>query len=201
MTKRRHRLFLLALVTTDIIAIFFANAFGGLVFAWEHDFTRLFKLYDNWFTANSLFPFFYLLPQAAIPGFMLSKGHYTTRRPFWDEVQNIIKLVCILAIFAFASMFALKANFFRIWLISVWLSVPFFIIAFRYIIKKVLIKTGYYQEPTVILGTGRNAMLTYLSLKSEPLMGLDVIAFFGSIYQSVKQTIKLIRISSCQNKR
>ena len=117
------------------------------------------------------------------------------------DAQNIIKIVCILAIFAFASMFALKANFFRIWLISVWLSVPFFIIAFRYIIKKVLIKTGYYQEPTVILGTGRNAMLTYLSLKSEPLMGLDVIAFFGSIYQSVKQTIKLIRISSCQNKR
>jgi undecaprenyl-phosphate galactose phosphotransferase len=49
----------------------------------------------------------------------------------------------------------------------------------RVAVKLALLKAGLWQRPTVILGTGQNAIEAAAAFRSEPLMGLDVVAFLA----------------------
>ena len=56
-----------------------------------------------------------MLVLAAISWFWLVRGHYTQRRPFWDETRDVVIAMLVLAVVDAALMFMLKSPFSRLW--------------------------------------------------------------------------------------
>lgn len=104
-------------------------------------------------------------------------GHYSRRRPFWDEVSSVVKVVSILALVDLALLFLSRSQVSRIWVLSIWVAIPFLMPIVRIATKKLLLHLGRWQQPTVVIGTGENALAAAEALEDEPLMGFRVVAF------------------------
>ena len=106
-----------------------------------------------------------------------ARGHYSRRRPAADEVLDIIKVFVLVAVIDSVFAYLTKSQFSRAWFISAWclalVTLPFT----RILTKRLLTRLGRWQRPTVILGTGQNALEAAKALRSEPLMGLELVAF------------------------
>lgn len=105
------------------------------------------------------------------------RGHYSRRRPFSSEVLDVTKVFLVVAVIDGVISYLTKWHFSRSWFVTAWLLALFLIPFMRVVVKQALLRIGSWQRPTVILGVGQNAMEAAAALKSEPLMGLDVIAF------------------------
>ena len=108
-----------------------------------------------------------------------ARGHYSRRRPAADEVLEIIKVFVLVAVIDSVLAYLTKSQFSRAWFISAWclalVTLPFT----RILTKRLLTRLGRWQRPTVILGTGQNAQEAAKALRSEPLMGLELVAFLA----------------------
>lgn len=104
-------------------------------------------------------------------------GHYDRRRPFWQELGDIFSVVMIIAILDAALVFLTKSNFSRLWWGASWSLVAILVPTIRYTVKRCLMSKGAWIRKTVIVGIGPNALDMALALESEPLLGLEVIAF------------------------
>ena len=106
-----------------------------------------------------------------------ARGHYSRRRPAADEVLDIIKVFLFVAVIDSVFAYLTKAQFSRAWFISAWCLLLFILPLARTLTKRLLTRLGRWQRPTVILGTGQNAQEAAKALRSEPLMGLELVAF------------------------
>jgi undecaprenyl-phosphate galactose phosphotransferase len=106
-----------------------------------------------------------------------ARGHYSRRRPVADEVLDIIKVLLVVAIVDLVVAYLSKAHFSRAWFISAWCLALITLPLGRILTKRLLLRLGRWQRPTVILGTGQNAQEAAKALCSEPLMGLEIVAF------------------------
>ncbi|MBK1632454.1 hypothetical protein CKO31_17245 [Thiohalocapsa halophila] len=104
-------------------------------------------------------------------------GHYTKRRPFWDEIAETWKIIAILAVADGLLLYLTKNQFSRFWFLGVWATALLAIPALRILIKDVLIANRLWQRPAVIVGAGDNGAQTFRALRSEPMMGLEPLAF------------------------
>ncbi|MGH1480279.1 MAG: undecaprenyl-phosphate galactose phosphotransferase WbaP [Geminicoccales bacterium] len=104
-------------------------------------------------------------------------GHYDRRRPFWQELGDILGVVVMMAILDAALVFLTKTNFSRLWWGASWSLVAILVPTVRYAVKQFLMSKGAWLRPTVIIGVGPNAQDTALALESEPLLGFNVVAF------------------------
>ena len=104
-------------------------------------------------------------------------GHYARRRPFWQELGDIMSVVLIMAILDAALVFLTKTNFSRLWWGTSWALVALLVPLARYAVKRTLIAGGAWLRPTVIVGTGPNALDAAEALASEPLLGFQLTAF------------------------
>lgn len=105
------------------------------------------------------------------------KGHYTKRKPFSNEVREILKISALLGVINAAIIFFGKWQFSRGELIINWLAVPCFTIGFRTLLKVGLMRVGGWSRQMVIIGWGENAVETALAFEGEKLMGYVPIAF------------------------
>ena len=108
-----------------------------------------------------------------------ARGHYSRRRPAADEVLDIIKVFLLVAIIDSVFAYLTKTQFSRAWFISAWCLALAIVPLTRTLTKKLLTRLGRWQRPTVILGTGLNALEAARALRSEPLMGLELVAFLA----------------------
>ncbi|MBK6758492.1 MAG: undecaprenyl-phosphate galactose phosphotransferase WbaP [Moraxellaceae bacterium] len=99
------------------------------------------------------------------------KQHYSQRKPFWDELYDVLVIMLLLMVVDAAVMFLSKWQFSRIAFGVQWLSLFLLLPSFRLIIKTVLLRLGYWQIPVTLVGGGVNAKEAWLALKSESLMG------------------------------
>lgn len=104
-------------------------------------------------------------------------GHYDRRRPFWQELGDILGVVVMMAILDAALVFLTKSNFSRLWWGASWGLVAILVPTVRYAVKRFLMSKGAWVRKTIIVGVGPNAIDTALALESEPLLGFDVVAF------------------------
>ena len=104
-------------------------------------------------------------------------GHYARRRPFWQELGDVLVVVATLAILDAALVFLTKTNFSRLWWGTSWTMIALLVPATRLAIKHLLMSQGAWRRPTVVVGTGPNALDAALALDSETLLGFDVVAF------------------------
>lgn len=122
-----------------------------------------------------------LIQFAAASGIAISVfwllGHYSWRRPFWDEVHATTKLLLLFACLEATFIFAIGWRLPRIWLLGTWLVAIFLIPLVRQLIKHALAKLGLWSRPTAIIGIGRNARDTAAAISSEVGLGFYVSVF------------------------
>ena len=104
-------------------------------------------------------------------------GHYARRRPFWQELGDVLGVVVTLAIVDAALVFLTKTNFSRLWWGTSWFLVALLVPLVRLAVKHVLMGLGAWRRPTVVVGIGPNALDAALALESEALLGFEVVAF------------------------
>jgi len=108
-----------------------------------------------------------------------ARGHYSRRRPFFDEILDIVIVFFAVAVLDALLVYLAKWQFSRSWFITAWLFALLFVPLARAFLKRLLIRAKKWQRPTVIVGVGANAREAAEALFSEPLMGLEVTAFLS----------------------
>ncbi len=103
-----------------------------------------------------------------------SKGHFTRRKPFWDELQEIFIGIMAAALFDAALMYMAKLPFSRISAVMTW-GLAFLLVPLaRRLVRAQLDRMGLWAIPTVIVGAGENAVDAALALKSDKSLGYRV---------------------------
>ena len=119
--------------------------------------------------------FFFLF--ALVLVLFAARGHYSKRRPAADEVLDTLKVFLLVAVVDSVLAYLTKTQFSRAWFVSAWGVALVVLPVARSMTKRLLMQLGHWQRPTVILGAGQNAQEAAKALRSEPLMGLDLVAF------------------------
>ncbi len=102
---------------------------------------------------------------------------YARRRPFWDELREIFRVLSIMFMVSSAAAFFVNFETPRSSYLIVW-ALNFLLIPLARAGAKLLLDDlGLWQRPAVIVGTGENARDAYLAIKSERGMGYRVLGF------------------------
>jgi len=105
-------------------------------------------------------------------------GHYSRRLPFWDGQRQVLRLFLAAATLEGAFLILLsEARFERIEFIASWVWALVLLSLGRIAIKMFLSGIGMWKRPTIIVGTGSNAVRAYAALSNERLMGYPIVAF------------------------
>lgn len=107
----------------------------------------------------------------------IAKNHYTRRKPFWDELREVLMGLAIAALIDAAMMFMVKLPFSRAASFSIWMSALLLVPAARRVARGVLERLGRWTLPTLIVGAGENAADALAALQSERALGYKVIGF------------------------
>lgn len=122
---------------------------------------------------------FAALQLGAIVWFHLA-GHYSKRRPMWDEIAQTTRILAFLAAADAITLYLLKLPFSRFWFLATWTLAMMLVPFARSMVKDLLIRGGIWQRPAMVLGTGDNALATVNALRDEPSMGLVPIALIAA---------------------
>ncbi|MCH1924618.1 undecaprenyl-phosphate galactose phosphotransferase WbaP [Shewanella sp. C32] len=103
--------------------------------------------------------------------------HYTYRKPFWSELKECLQLLLAMAVADLALIALSKWDFSRGEWLLLWTLCFVLVPTLRYFTKVGLRKLGFWQFPSFIVGSGRNAADAYRAIQSEALMGFDIQGF------------------------
>jgi undecaprenyl-phosphate galactose phosphotransferase len=126
---------------------------------------------------DSVHPQIYLFLVVLSVGVFWGNGHYSKRKPFANEVKDVLKVTLAVAALDVVLLFLSKSQFSRANILVNWTLASPLLIAMRWITKRSLMAVGGWIRPMVIIGWGENAVETALAFKDEPLMGLRLTAF------------------------
>lgn len=172
------------LLSGDLLALLLAFFFGRISY-WALNGIPFSDAYLSWWGLRGdlrLMIFLGLMGVAVV--WFMNLGHYSQRKPFWDEVREVLKVLLAVATIDVTLVFFGKWEFSRLWMVTTWMLSILFVPVIRVQIKRALIRAGGWKRPTVILGVGKNARDAASALWSEPLLGYDVIAFLSVPSQS-----------------
>ena len=158
-------------VTADLLCLALAYAVGRFArYLWNRQPMDL-------LVADGSTMLFALSALFAVALFFMAQGHYVRRRPFWEELRGVVNtLAAAAAINAVLTLVAKQYVPVTQYLAS-WTAAIVLIPAGRYLLRNYLLRIGLWQRPTIIVGTGPNAVEAWAALASEPLMGFEVVAF------------------------
>lgn len=131
---------------------------------------------NTWGLDSSRFLSFFLLSLVTLALFKL-KGHHAKRRPYSNEIREVLKIVLIMGLIDASLLFLGKRDSSRAALLMTWLLAPCFVLLLRGMVKFLLLKVGGWVRPMVIIGWGENALQTARAFDEEALMGYRLIAF------------------------
>jgi Undecaprenyl-phosphate galactose phosphotransferase WbaP len=167
------------LASTDVLALLTALILGKYIhwfYFQEYPVPRFFADFGPaW--ARQTWLFLGLVPLAL--AWFWGAGHYSRRRPYWDELRETLKILLILGMLDAALVFLAKWPVSRLWLGMTWFIALMLVPLFRTMTKRLLLSVGGWRRPTVIAGIGENALRTAEAMTSEKLMGYDIIAFIA----------------------
>nr|WP_244153026.1 undecaprenyl-phosphate galactose phosphotransferase WbaP [Kosakonia oryziphila] len=109
--------------------------------------------------------------------FSIRLRHYTSRKPFWSELKEILRTIVIFSIFDLALVAITKWEVSRYSFGSTWLLAFLLVPCLRFLTKTILLRLKYWQRPTLIIGSSDNAYLAYCAVKREKYLGLEVKGF------------------------
>ncbi|RJG02033.1 undecaprenyl-phosphate galactose phosphotransferase WbaP [Noviherbaspirillum sedimenti] len=106
-----------------------------------------------------------------------TKGHYWKRRPFWNELREVLKIFLIIGLVESALVLFAEWPLSRADILLKWLLAPGLLLISRGLAKHTLTAMGGWVRPMVIIGTGNNLLETAKAFEDEALMGYRLIAF------------------------
>ena len=112
-----------------------------------------------------------------IAWFWVLLEHYSRRRPFWDELQEIIRVIAAMFMISGTTIFIAGVESAPIVQISVWIFSLLLIPLGRASVRGMLDSLGLWRLPTVIIGAGENARDAASALADERTMGYQIAAF------------------------
>lgn len=172
--SRRFEKFLL--ICTDIVSMLMAFAIGVMFTAPLRGMPAI--SHDAWVPVlGSVHPQIYLFLVVLSVGVFWGNGHYSKRKPFANEVKDVLKFTLAVAALDVVLLFLSKSQFSRANVLLNWTVTPPLLIAGRWVTKRTLMAVGGWIRPMVIIGWGENATETALAFEDEPLMGLRLAAF------------------------
>lgn len=173
-----------ALICGDAGALLVAVILGRSAnWAYDHTFAEAF--FGWWDARGQIRLALFALAAVVAVGWFWNSGHYSRRKPFWDELRETLRILVLVAAFDVALVFLGKWQFSRLWLMTTWLLAFLLVPAMRVLVKRALLRIGRWRRPTVIVGAGGNALEAYAALCSEPLMGFEVVAFLAPSGETV----------------
>ncbi|KAA0586603.1 undecaprenyl-phosphate galactose phosphotransferase WbaP (plasmid) [Azospirillum oryzae] len=143
---------------------------------------------------------------------LLTRGHYRQRLPFWTEVKHIV-LGCILMLLCDGFlMFALKVDFSRLWLVLTWMVSAAVLPLGRRVVAALLDACGCWRIPVLIVGSGEEADDASYALRSEPSLGYDILGTvplsalldtvtgrsWAALYETHKAQLVVLALSSAE---
>lgn len=156
---------------SDVVALFFAFAFGRLArYWWTGDPAGLVEI-------DSAVSLYAIATVSAIGWFSLVKGHYTRRIPVWDEAREVLVVVYGAAAFHAVILLVTKQYSPVTQYLGSWAVGPFFVLGTRFLLRRALLWSGHWQRRTVVVGAGDNAREAAKALLSEPLLGFSIESF------------------------
>lgn len=191
MTLRTQK-FLIAL--SDLTAQIFAYFIGVVSLAAYGGYSHFDRFLDWWQTTGEIHTLVQLIFAVLVLMRFYTKGLYTKRLPFWDELRNILMTLVYLALLNGMVVLIAKWPFSRVlWLVS-WLAAMVLIPVFRAWVRTTLRRAGLWNLPTVIVGAGETAWSTFLALKSEPGVGFQVKKFI-SLNDEIAPALRVEKVS------
>lgn len=162
----------LLLIAVDAFALVASLFIGGEVLLKVRHLHRYPSFLEAWVICYAAGAFCLL-------GWFFLRSHYVRRKPFWDEIRDLLHGVFVFAVFAAAFMYLIKTPFSRTWLLSSMVSSLVLLCLLRSLYKWILLKLGVWQLPVVVVGHGSNALDAAVALKSEYLMGFQIARFIA----------------------
>jgi undecaprenyl-phosphate galactose phosphotransferase len=164
------------LIVSDIVSITLAFICAAMSSASFHgDAMSSYQAWDAALDTGRLQIYFFLMFLSV--GVFWGKGHYSKRKPFANEIKDILKVSLAVAALDVVLLFLAKSEFSRTTVLINWAGVPILLALIRLVTKRSLVAAGGWIRPMVIIGWGENAVETALAFKDEPLMGLQLVAF------------------------
>ena len=167
----------LLLVASDLVALFAGFLFGRTA-TWLYNGTSFIDSFTLWWSQNGAtrIAIFATLAVGIVMWCWGSLGHYTRRRPWSDEVRQVLQV--LLAGFALVAMlvFLGKWEFSRLWLVTSWAMILVLVPLFRYLVKRWMLGRPAFQRPYLIIGSCEQAAEVIAAFESERLMGLRPVA-------------------------
>ena len=127
-------------------------------------------------------------------------GHYTKRKPFWEELLQILKVVLVLFILNFGIAFILQKSSLKIMLTVFWLTLIFMLVMGRSIAKKIMQGLYIWQRDLYIIGTGKGAAEAYKLFAKNKLMGYNLVGFVNLHEQSLVINSQIITKENLLNR-
>jgi undecaprenyl-phosphate galactose phosphotransferase len=167
----------MALAVGDIAALLLAFFLGRVGNWWVRGLSVREAFFGWWDQVGEVRLLLFLGLIAVVVVSFWGLGLYSRRKSFWDELFQIFRVLLLVAMMDAALVFLGKWYFSRLWLLTTWFMALVLLPAIRFQIKRALIRSGAWLQPTVILGVGENAREAAAALRSEPMMGFEVVAF------------------------
>lgn len=109
--------------------------------------------------------------------FLMRFEHYSDRRPFWDELGDILRTLISLALLDMTLVTVSDWRASQVWWMWVWPASLATIVLMRWLVRSLLKSQGLWIRSTVIIGQGSNALDAQKALHSEPGLGFQVVGF------------------------
>jgi len=107
---------------------------------------------------------------------LLSNGLYIKRSPFWIESKEIVKsnIITFILVFAFVSISKSTDEVSRLTLLFILAYSTFFVITFRYIVKRNIFKNSKFYDAAIIIGDSNNCDIISEMFKFESNLGINI---------------------------
>lgn len=104
---------------------------------------------------------------------------YVIDKPYWDKVKTVFRSVSIATVAAIVLMYTghVTHDVSRLFVGFTYIFVLLFMIAFRFISYKFMIRTGLLYIPVLLIGAGKTAELVTRALEHMPLPVYKVIGY------------------------
>lgn len=112
--------------------------------------------------------------------FWVKLRHYTYRKPFWFELQEVLIALFTFFIIELAVIGLSKLYISRTFWLSTWGIIFIIVPLVRIFVKKLLIKNQLYVKDTVIIGSGKNAKEVFHALNEENYLGFNTRLFVST---------------------
>ena len=163
------------LVINDILVLS-----AALLLAWEARLSLL-PIFGPLFSLEVTVDFYHhlLWVLVVVIGFLAIDGMYTARLPFWRETSQVLKVVLLsfLLILASISLGKMSGEFSRTVLVLCCLFSLVLMPTGRWLTKNLLVRSGIWIQPVLVLGAGQTGALVARALLRDRYLGYQIRGF------------------------